>query len=136
MIENLPTLNAILNSTSALLLIAGRVFISNGNREAHKRCMIGAVSVSVLFLMSYLTYHYFHGSTPFTGQGFVRTVYFTILISHTILATAIVPLVIITLRRGLAAKYTLHAKIARWTFPLWIYVSVTGVIVYLMLYQM
>ena len=135
MIEQLPTLNAILNSTSAILLITGRIFIGRGNRDAHKRCMIGAFSVSILFLISYLTYHYFHGSTAFMGQGWIRPMYFTILISHTILATVIVPLVIITLRRGLASKFTLHAKIARWTFPLWLYVSITGVMVYLMLYH-
>ena len=133
--EFLPTLNACLNSASALLLVAGRVAISRGNRERHKRCMIGAVGLSVLFLVSYVTYHSLHGSTPFTGQGTARTVYFVILISHTILATLIVPMVIITLRRGLAARFALHAAIARWTFPVWLYVSLTGVIVYLMLYH-
>jgi uncharacterized membrane protein YozB (DUF420 family) len=133
--EYLPTLNALLNSTSALLLLAGRFAIARGDRRAHKRAMIGAVSVSVAFLASYLVYHAIHGSTPFTGQGAVRTLYFMILISHTILAAAVVPLVFLTLRRGLAARYDLHKKIARWTFPVWLYVSVTGVIVYLMLYH-
>lgn len=135
MTEYLPTLNAILNSSSAVLLILGRVAIHRGERERHKRCMIGAVGVSIAFLASYLTYHALHGSTPFTGQGPIRSVYFAILISHTILATAIVPMVLITLRRGLAARFALHAKIARWTFPVWLYVSVTGVVVYLMLYH-
>lgn len=133
--EDLPTLNACLNTTSAVLLVIGRIAISRGNRGLHKRLMIGAVSVSILFLISYLTYHAMHGSTPFTGQGTVRTVYFAILLSHTVLAAAIVPMVIITLRRGLAAKFALHAAIARWTFPVWLYVSVTGVLVYLMLYR-
>ena len=135
MTEYLPTLNAVLNSTSAILLIAGRLAIRRGDRTLHKRCMIGAVSVSVLFLCSYLTFHAIHGSTRFTGTGAARTVYFTILISHTILAALIVPMVIVTLRRGLAAKYALHRAIARWTFPVWLYVSVTGVIVYFMLYH-
>ena len=97
--------------------------------------MIGAVSVSVLFLVSYLSYHAVHGSTAFTGTGMMRTVYFAILISHTILAAAIVPMVIITLRRGITAKFTLHKALARWTFPAWLYVSVTGVVVYFMLYH-
>lgn len=135
MTEYLPTLNACLNSTSAILLLTGRFAITRGDRTLHKRSMIGAVTVSVLFLISYLTYHAIHGSTAFTGTGVSRTVYFTILISHTILAAAIVPMVIVTLRRGLAANYALHRKIARWTFPVWLYVSVTGVIVYFMLYH-
>ena len=135
MTEALPTLNACLNSTSALLLLLGRYAIARGDRRLHKRSMIGAVTVSVLFLVSYLTYHAIHGSTAFTGTGAVRSVYFAILISHTILAATIVPMVIITLRRGLAEKYPIHKKIARWTFPIWLYVSVTGVIVYFMLYH-
>lgn len=136
MTEALPGLNAILNSTSAVLLIAGRIFIARGRRSAHRACMIGAVSVSVLFLVSYVTYHSLHGSTRFLGEGWIRTVYFAILGTHTVLAALIVPLVLITLRRGLKEDFLRHRKIARWTFPLWLYVSVTGVIVYLMLYQL
>lgn len=136
MLENLPTLNAILNGTSAILLVAGHRAIKRGDRSTHKRFMIGAFSVSILFLISYLTYHYLHGSTKFTGEGWTRIVYFTILISHTILATAIVPLVILTLRRGLRDQIEKHVKVARWTYPIWLYVSVTGVIIYLMLYQL
>ena len=135
MIENLPTLNAILNTTSAILLVTGRSFIKRGNRTAHKRCMIGTFSVSIVFLISNLTYHYYHGTTRFPGEGWIRPVYFSILVSHTILAAAIVPLAIITLRRGLSDRIPLHRKIARWTYPIWLYVSVTGVIVYLMLYR-
>ena len=135
MIEYLPTLNACLNSASAVFLLLGRFAIARGDRTLHKRSMISAVTVSVLFLISYLTFHAIHGSTRFTGMGPVRTLYFTILTTHTILAAAIVPMVIVTLRRGLAAKFALHTAIARWTFPIWLYVSVTGVIVYFMLYH-
>ena len=99
-------------------------------------CMIGAFSVSILFLISYLTYHYHHGTTRFMGEGLIRPVYFTLLTSHTILAAAIVPLAIITLRRGLRDQIERHVKIARWTYPVWLYVSVTGVIVYVMLYHL
>lgn len=133
--SDLPALNAILNSTSAILLLVGRFFISRKNVVAHKRTMISVFFVSVLFLISYLVYHYNHGSQPFQGEGWIRPVYFTILISHTLLAMAIVPLAIITLTRGLRKKYSLHKKIAKWTFPIWLYVSVTGVLIYLMLYQ-
>jgi|ERR1043166_2527243 uncharacterized membrane protein YozB (DUF420 family) len=136
MIEHLPTLNAILNSTSATLLYIGHRFIKQGNKQAHKKCMIGTFVVSSLFLISYLTYHYFYGTTRFLGEGWIRPVYFTILTSHTILAATIVPLAIITLRRGLRDQIEKHVKIARWTYPIWLYVSVTGVIVYLMLYHL
>ncbi len=98
--------------------------------------MIAAVATSSLFLVSYLTYHSLHGSTKFGGEGFIRSVYFAILVSHTILAAAIVPMVLITLRRGLRRADQLHKRIARWTYPIWIYVSVTGVLIYLMLYQL
>ncbi|MBI1802844.1 MAG: DUF420 domain-containing protein [Ignavibacteriae bacterium] len=136
MIESLPTINALLNSTSAILLLTGYFFIRKGNREAHKRCMIGTFSVSILFLISYLTYHAYHGTTRFPGEGWIRPVYFTILGTHTILAAAIVPLAIITLRRGLKNAIPKHKAIARWTFPIWLYVSVTGVVVYFMLYHL
>jgi uncharacterized membrane protein YozB (DUF420 family) len=131
----LPHLNAILNTTSALLLLAGFRFIRLGRIQAHRNCQITAVVTSTLFLISYLTYHYYHGATRFAGQGLVRPVYFTILITHTILAVIIVPLIIVTLYRAARGDFIRHRRIARWTLPLWLYVSVTGVIVYLMLYQ-
>ncbi len=135
MIDHLPTANAILNSVSAILLFTGHQHIKNANKAAHKKCMIGAFSVSLLFLISYLTYHSVHGTTHFNGEGWVRPLYFTILTSHTILAAAIVPLAIITLRRGLKDSVAKHRSIARWTYPIWLYVSVTGVVIYLMLYH-
>jgi putative membrane protein len=135
-IDFLPTLNAVLNSTAAVLLLLGRRFIARGNRGAHRRAMIGTFTVSVLFLISYLTYHSFHLTTHFQGQGWIRPVYFAILVTHTICAAAIVPLSVITLRRGLALSVEAHRRIARWTFPIWLYVSLTGVIVYLLLYHL
>ncbi len=130
----LPSINAGLNSTCALLLAAGYLFIRNKQVRAHKLCMLSAFTVSVLFLISYLIYHYQVGSIPFKGQGWIRTVYFTVLISHTVLAVTIVPLVLITLRRALTGSFERHKRIARWTLPLWLYVSITGVMVYWMLY--
>lgn len=134
-IDSLPALNSLLNATSAILVLTGYRFIKIGKREAHRACMIGACCVSALFLISYLTYHYYHGSERFQGQGWSRPVYFAILISHTILAAGVVPLVITTLLRGLRGRYVEHKKIAKWTFPIWLYVSTTGVIIYFMLYQ-
>jgi len=131
----LPHLNAILNATSAILLVTGYTFIRLRRITAHRNCQISAFVCSTLFLISYLTYHYFHGATHFPGQGIARPVYFTILISHTILAVVIVPLVLVTLYRAVRKDFVRHQKIARWTLPLWLYVSVTGVLVYLMLYQ-
>jgi len=131
----LPHLNAILNTTSALLLLAGFRFIRLGRIEAHRNCQVSAVITSTLFLISYLTYHYYHGATRFAGQGLIRPVYFTILTTHTILAVVIVPLIIVTLFRAARGDFGRHRRIARWTLPLWLYVSVTGVIVYLILYQ-
>ncbi len=131
----LPHLNAVLNTTSALLLLAGFRFIRHGQIQSHRNCQITAVTTSTLFLISYLTYHYYHGATRFAGQGIVRPLYFTILITHTILAVVIVPLIIVTLYRAARGDFIRHHRIARWTLPLWLYVSVTGVIVYLMLYQ-
>lgn len=130
-----PTLNALLNATSGIFLITGYLFIRRKRIKQHKFCMLGAVTTSILFFISYLYYHYHAGSKAFTGQGLMRTVYFIILLSHTILAVVNVPFVIITLTRALKEKFDQHARIARWTFPLWMYVSITGVIVYLMLYQ-
>lgn len=135
LIPYLPHLNACLNTTSATLLIVGYLFIRSGNIKAHRACQISALGVSLLFLTSYLTYHFNHGATRFQGTGMVRTFYFTILTSHTILAVVIVPLVIITFYRAFRGDFVRHRKIARITLPLWLYVCVTGVIVYLMLYQ-
>jgi len=132
----LPALNAILNGASAVFLTTGFVYIRKGNRNAHRRCMLTALTLSVLFLISYLTYHYSAGTTRFTGAGWARPVYFTILGTHTILAAAIVPLVIITLVRALRQRFDRHRKIARWTLPIWLYVSITGVIIYIMLYHL
>ena len=135
-VSALPTVNAALNGTCALLLAVGYLFIRRRKVAAHRACMISAFVTSTLFLISYLTYHYHVGSRPFGGLGAIRTLYFTILISHTILAAAIVPLVLITLYRGLKGRFDRHVAIARWTLPLWLYVSVTGVIVYWMLYHL
>jgi uncharacterized membrane protein YozB (DUF420 family) len=130
-----PALNATLNGTSAVLLLTGRGLIARGRVAAHRACMIAAVIASALFLGCYLFFHYKVGNIRFLGEGWVRPVYFTILISHVTLAIVIVPLAIITLTRGLKARFEKHRAIARWTWPLWMYVSVTGVIVYFMLYQ-
>jgi uncharacterized membrane protein YozB (DUF420 family) len=135
-LADLPALNAVLNATSAILLSAGYRFIRRRQITAHKRCMLTACVTSALFLMSYLTYHYYVGSMPFRGQGWVRPLYFTILISHTALAATIVPLAIMTLFRAWKADFRKHARLARWTWPIWMYVSVTGVIIYVMLYQL
>jgi uncharacterized membrane protein YozB (DUF420 family) len=135
-VADLPALNATLNATAAVLLTTGWILIRRGRIAQHRAVMIAAFVTSVLFLISYLTYHAQVGSVRFTKQGPIRAVYFTILLTHTVLAAAIVPLVLITLTRGLRARYDRHRKIARWTLPLWLYVSVTGVVVYLMLYQM
>ena len=134
-ISYLPHLNACLNSTSAVLLYTGYRFIRARNVIAHRTCQIAALFVSILFLASYLTYHYHHGATRFQGTGLVRPIYFTILTSHTILAMVIVPLVIITFYRAFRGDFIRHRRIARITLPIWLYVSITGVIVYLMLYQ-
>jgi len=134
-VSYLPHLNAILNGTSFVLLSCGYLFIRKGNIAAHRACQISALIVSITFLCSYLTYHSQHGATRFAGQGFARPLYFTILLTHTVLAVVIVPLVIITLRRALRRDFVNHRRIARITLPLWLYVSITGVIVYLMLYQ-
>jgi uncharacterized membrane protein YozB (DUF420 family) len=131
-----PVINATLNGASAVLLLIGRSLIKHGRMAAHRAVMITALISSSLFLTSYLYYHYHVGSIRFQGHGWWRPVYFTILISHTILAIVIVPMVIITLSRALRQRFDRHRVIARWTFPLWLYVSVTGVIIYLMLYQL
>ena len=135
-VTDLPAVNATLNSISTVLLVTGWVFIHRGERQKHKACMLAALVTSALFLASYVIYHAQVGSVPFKGTGWIRTVYFSVLIPHVILAAAIVPPILITVSRGLSAKYDKHRRIARWTLPIWLYVSVTGVIVYLMLYQM
>lgn len=137
-ISFLPTFNAILNATTGILIVTGFLFIRRKRIAAHRACMIGAVICSSLFLISYLVYHVGFGAgvTRFTGAGWVRTLYFTILISHTALAVTIVPFVIVTLRRALRRDFLRHRAVARWTFPMWLYVSVTGVIVYVMLYHL
>lgn len=132
----LPTLNAGLNATSALLLLAGYLSIRRRWVVAHKVCMGSALGVSLAFLISYLAYHYHAGSVRFAGPGWVRPVYFSILASHTILAATIVPLAVVTVSRALRSRFDRHVKIARWTLPLWLYVSVTGVVVYWMLYHL
>jgi putative membrane protein len=133
-VAQLPTLNAALNTLSAVFLCAGYLFIRSSNRGAHRRCMLAAVACSTLFLISYLVYHFQVGSVGFKGQGWIRPVYFAILITHTILAAAVVPLALITVIRALRERFDAHRRIARWTFPVWLYVSVTGVVIYLMLY--
>lgn len=130
-----PALNASLNGASALLITSGRLLIGRRKVRLHRACMIAAVATSTLFLISYLYYHAHVHSVHFPGQGWVRPLYFTILISHTILAATIVPLVIFSLTYGLRQKFDRHRRIARWTYPIWLYVSVTGVVVYVMLYQ-
>jgi len=130
----LPGINASLNSISALLLAIGYILIRRGRVAAHRFCMLSAFATSTLFLLSYLTYHFQVGSVPYEGQGWVRPLYFSILISHIILAAAIVPLALVTLVRAVRGKFERHKRIARWTLPIWLYVSVTGVIVYWMLY--
>ena len=134
-ISYLPHLNACLNASSAVLLFSGWRFIKAHNVAAHRACQVSALIVSLLFLASYLTYHYNHGTTRFQGTGIARPIYFTILTSHTILAIVIVPLVALTFYRAFRNDFARHRRIARVTLPLWFYVSITGVIVYLMLYQ-
>ena len=134
-LEDLPKLNAVLNATAAVLLVCAYILIKRGRREAHKRVMLAAFTVSVVFLISYLTYHAQVGSVRYPHPGAIRSVYLTILFTHTVLAAAVPVLAIITLRRGLRGNFVRHKAIARWTLPIWLYVSVTGVVVYLMLYQ-
>ena len=135
-VSDLPALNAALNGLAAVFLVAGYVLVRRGRRDLHKRCMLAALATSSLFLVSYVVYHWNAGSRPFTGTGPIRTVYFAILITHVVLAAAILPLALVTTGRGLREQYVKHVRVARWTLPIWLYVSVTGVIIYLMLYQM
>ena len=135
-IYDLPTIDAFLNASSAALLTLGYFFIRRKNVRAHKACMLSACATSTLFLVCYLTYHYYAGVTRFSGQGLARWIYFAILGSHTVLAAAIVPLVLMTLYRALRGRFEAHRRIARWTLPIWLYVSITGVVVYWMLYHL
>jgi protein SCO1/2/putative membrane protein len=135
MIHYLPAVNATLNGLAAVLLVYAYTLIRRGRRQEHKRVMITAFCVSIAFLISYLIYHYQVGSVHYPHTGVLRDVYLTILATHTVLAATVPILAIVTLRRGLASKFDRHRKIARWTLPIWLYVSVTGVVVYLMLYQ-
>jgi uncharacterized membrane protein YozB (DUF420 family) len=135
-IADLPALNATLNGVSAILLAIGYVLIRRGERVLHRNFMLAALGSSTAFLVSYLVYHANTGSRPFPGQGAIRAVYFAILVTHVVLAALIVPLALVTATRGLRSQFDRHVRIARWTLPIWFYVSVTGVVIYLMLYQM
>jgi len=135
-ISDLPTVNAALNFTAAVLIGTGFYFIKQKNIRAHQACMIGALVVSGLFLASYLFYHYNVGSVRFTKQGWIRNVYFPLLLTHTVLAAVVLPMVLRTAFLAFKGRFPGHVRIARWTFPIWAYVSVTGVIVYLMLYRL
>ena len=135
-IADLATVNAGLNATAAVLIGTGFYFIKQKRIQAHKACMIGAMVVSALFLASYLIYHFNVGSVRFTKQGWIRNVYFPLLLTHTVLAVVVLPMVLRTLFLALKGKWGNHVRIARWTFPVWMYVSVTGVLVYLMLYRL
>ena len=134
-VHDLPAINATLNAISGILLFAGYLFIRAKKIREHRRCMIAAFVTSSLFLICYIVYHAQVGSVRFTRQGFVRPLYFSVLITHVTLAAFVLPLAIVTLSRGLKARYAQHRRIARWTFPIWLYVSVTGVLVYVLLYQ-
>ncbi len=135
-LRDLPTLNAALNATAAVLLVLGWGLILRRRVDAHRRAMLSAFGCSIVFLVSYLIYHFQVGSVKFQGTGTIRTVYLTILLTHTVLAAAVPFLAVITLSRALARRFDRHKQIARWTLPIWLYVSVTGVVVYWMLYQM
>jgi putative membrane protein len=135
-IHQLPTLNAFLNGLCAVWLVLGLHFVKRGEIGRHRAAMLGALATSALFLVSYLTYHFQTGSTRFQGGGVVRVIYFGILVSHTVLAAAVVPMALVTLGLALRGRFARHRRIARWTWPVWMYVSVTGIVVYLMLYHL
>ena len=134
-VHDLPAVNASLNALSGVLLLVGYALIRARRIEQHRLCMLAAFAVSSLFLICYVTYHAQVGSVPFTRSGFVRPLYFTVLITHVTLAAAVLPLALVTLSRGLKRRFAQHRTIARWTFPIWLYVSITGVVVYILLYQ-
>ncbi len=135
-VSGLPALNATLNAVAALFLAAGYYFIRRRNRRAHRASMLSAFAASALFLVSYVVYHANAGSKPFPGTGPIRAVYFIILITHVVLAAAILPMALVTLSRAWRERFDRHVRIARWTLPIWLYVSVTGVAIYLMLYRL
>ena len=135
-IADLPAVNAALNGIATLFLLAGYVNIRRGHRERHRNCMLAALITSALFLVSYVVYHANAGSRPFPGVGAIRVVYFAILIPHVVLAATVLPLALVTTARGLRSQLDRHVRIARWTLPVWLYVSVTGVVIYLMLYRL
>lgn len=135
-VHQLPALNAALNATATVLLVSGFILIRRGRKEAHRWVMLGAFAVSTLFLISYVVYHAHVGTVRFPGTGWIRGAYLAILFTHTLLAAAVPPLAIVTLSRALRARFDKHRAIARWTLPVWLYVSVTGVVVYYMLYRM
>jgi uncharacterized membrane protein YozB (DUF420 family) len=134
--RDLPALNAVLNTACVFLLVAGWTLVRRGRRDAHRAAMLAALATSAAFLASYLVYHFEVGSVRFAGRGAVRTVYFAVLLSHTVLAAAIVPLVLVTVARALRGRFAAHRALARYTLPLWLWVSVSGVVVYWMLYRM
>jgi len=134
-VTDLPIVNASLNGLSSIFLLIGYVMIKKGRKIAHRNCMISALVTSIVFLACYLTYHYFAGSTRFIEPQWFRPIYLTILLTHTVLAVVIVPLILMSFHRAIKVRYELHKKISRWTWPLWMYVSVTGVVIYLLLYQ-
>ena len=131
----LPHLNALLNATCAVLLVSGYSFIRKGKQGGHHRLMVSAFAVSILFFSSYLVYHARFGATRFQHAGWIRTVYLSILLSHTILAISVVPLAVVTLSFAIRQRFPKHKRIARWTFPIWLYVSITGIVVYVLLYH-
>ena len=135
-VRDLPAVNAVLNATATVLLLTGYWLIRNGKREAHRKVMLAAFGTSILFLICYLVYHFQVGSVRFQKEGTIRTVYLSILLTHTVLAATVPFLAVVTLRRAFAARFDKHRKIARWTLPIWLYVSVTGVVIYWMLYQL
>jgi uncharacterized membrane protein YozB (DUF420 family) len=136
-ISDLPALNATLNGIATVLLVTAYVLIRKGRRDAHKKFMLAAIAVSALFLTSYVTYHYnIGGPRPFTGQGPIRYVYFAVLFTHVPLAMLVLPFALVTAGRGLRSQFDRHVRIARWTLPIWLYVSVTGVVIYVMLYRL
>ncbi len=134
-IHDLPVVNACLNSASTIFLTLGYIMIKRGRQIAHRNCMLGAVTTSTFFLISYLTYHAYVGGTHFVKPSWFRPIYLSILLTHTVLAAAVVPLVVLTLTPALRQKFDRHRRIARWTWPVWMYVSVTGVVIYFLLYQ-
>jgi putative membrane protein len=134
-LSDLPAINACLNGLSAIFLTAGYLFIKRKNQVAHRNCMVSAFVTSTIFLVCYLVYHFNAGRTVFREPAWFRPIYLTVLLTHTLLAVAILPMVLVTLHRAIKQRFELHKKIARWTWPIWMYVSVTGVVIYLLLYQ-